>query len=441
MGIDFNNSEGISAEDLEQAQKGEATMKNTVNSDSNARKVKVKGGGTGNELPLSEVIKKSEKNLKELEKIFDQGGFNGPDKDKYLLELDHARWVHTRNIERKCDNDVKETSVKYTALVDGKAQTHEINKAHKIWNETREKCKDSTSDLYKHASKYIETDKRVRQNRKAADEYPVSIPIPEKKEPFKVERNTPSDGVVEGFDIGGSLKEGFNFFQVGEGNENSNSIIDATATPNVLKYNKRLPRYGSEADKKIGNDGPSYIVLPWNDYYVDCTLSDNTVVPLCNSANKAKDEYIDTINTLFDKADRLVNILYKVSMTSGQTNEEINKLLLNDQDVQSVLDNQNKTIALYKQNAIYDYDEYNSLAFYEELVMFLYYAVFVIFALMSVRDYFSTGVVDKTVIGMLIILGIYPKYILQVVLWILNTLTKIMEMLGLNNVRFWNSSH
>jgi hypothetical protein len=203
MGIDFNDAEGISAEDLEQAQKGEATMKNTVNSDSNARKVKVRGGGTGNELPLSEVIKKSENNLKALEKIFDEGGFNGPDKDKYLLELEHARWVHARNIERKCDNDVKETSVKYTALVDGKAQTHEINKAHKIWNETREKCKDSTSDLFKYASKYIETDKRVRQNRKAADEYPVSIPIPEKKEPFKVERNTPSDGVVEGFDIGG----------------------------------------------------------------------------------------------------------------------------------------------------------------------------------------------------------------------------------------------
>ena len=53
MGIDFNNSKGISAEDLEQAQSGEATMKNTVSTDSNARKVKVKGGGTGNELPLS----------------------------------------------------------------------------------------------------------------------------------------------------------------------------------------------------------------------------------------------------------------------------------------------------------------------------------------------------------------------------------------------------
>ena len=437
MGIDFNDAEGISPEDLEQAKKGEATMKNTVNSDSNARRVRVRGGGTGNQLPLSEVIKNSEKNLKELEKIFDQGGFNGPDKDKYLLELEHARWVHARNIERKCDNDVKETSVKYTALVDGKAQTHEINKAHKIWNETREKCKDSTSDLFKHASKYIETDKRVRQNRKAADEYPVSIPISEKKEPFKVERNTPSDGVVEGFDIGGSIKEGFNFFQLGE--DTTNSIIDATATPNVLKYNKRLPRYGNKPTTD-NNDGNTLTVLPWKDYYEDCDK--NPGVPLCDSANKAKDDYINTINTLFDKADRLVNILYRVSEAGvGQSRDDINKLLLNDKDIQSVLDNQNKTIALYKQNAIYDYDEYNSLAFYEELVMFLYYAVFVIFALMSVRDYFSSGVVDTTVIGMIIILGIYPKYILQVVLWILNTLTKIMEMLGLNNVRFWNSGH
>lgn len=438
MGIDFNDAEGISPEDLEQAQKGEATMKNTVSTDSNARKVKVRGGGTGNQLPLSEVIKKSENNLKALEKIFDQGGFNGPDKDKYLLELDHARWVHARNIERKCDNDVKETSVKYTALVDGKAQTHEINKAHKIWNETREKCKDSTSDLFKHASKYIETDKRVRQNRKAADEYPVSIPIPEKKEPFKVERNTPSDGVVEGFDIGGSIKEGFNFFQLGE-EDTTNGEIYGTVNPAVLKYNKRLPRYGNKptTDK---NDDNTLTVLPWKEYYVDC--NNNLDVKLCVSANTAKDDYINTINTLFDKADRLVNILYRVSEACvGQSRDDINKLLLNDKDIQSVLDNQNKTIALYKQNAIYDYDEYNSLAFYEELVMFLYYAVFVIFALMSVRDYFSTGVVDTTVIGMLIILGIYPKYILQVVLWILNTLTKIMEMLGLNNVRFWNSGH
>jgi hypothetical protein len=431
MGIDFNDAEGIAPEDLEQAQKGETTMKNTVNSDSNARKVKVKGGGTGNELPLTEVIKNSENNLNKLEKIFNEGGFNGPDKDKYELELAHARWIHARNIERKCDNDVKETSVEYTALVDGNAQTHEINKAHKIWNETREKCKDSSSELYKYAMKYVETDKRVRDNRKAASEYPATIPIPEKKEAFKVERNTPSDGTVEGF-VTGSLKEGFNFFQMGEGD--ANEVIPNTT---VLKYNKRLPLYAVPTTDS--NDNINLTVLPWKDYYMDCNA--NSSNNFCESSNQAKNDYIFTINTLFDKADKMVNILYKVSLTGGQSNEEINKLLLNDKDIQSVLDNQNKTIALHKQNAIYDYDEYNSLSFYEELVLFLYYAVFAIFVFMSLRDYFSSGVVDKTVVGMLIILGIYPKYILQVVLWILNTLTKIMEMLGLNNVRFWNSGH
>ena len=438
MGIDFTATEGIAPEDLEQAQKGEATMKNTVSTDSNARKVKVKGGGTGNELPLTEVIKNSEKKLKSLEKIFNEGGFNGPDKDKYELELAHARWIHSRNIERKCDNDVKETSVEYTALVDGNAETHEINKAHKIWNETREKCKDSSSDLYKYAMKYVETDKRVRDNQKAATEYPATIPIPEKKEAFKVERNTPSDGPVEGF-VTGSLKEGFNFFQMGEDGDKSNQVITTASgnTPAVLKYNKRLPLYAEPTTHS--NDDNILTVLPWMHYYMDCkTNSSNN---FCESSNQAKNDYIFTINTLFDKADKMVNILYKVSLTGGQSNEEINKLLLNDKDIQSVLDNQNKTIALHKQNALYDYDEYNSLSFYEELVLFLYYAVFAIFVFMSLRDYFSSGVVDKTVVGMLIILGIYPKYILQVVLWILNTMTKIMEMLGLNNVRFWNSGH
>jgi len=438
MGIDFTATEGIAPEDLEQAQKGEATMKNTVSTDSNARKVKVKGGGTGNELPLTEVIKNSEKKLKSLEKIFNEGGFNGPDKDKYELELAHARWIHSRNIERKCDNDVKETSVEYTALVDGNAETHEINKAHKLWNETREKCKDSISDLYKYAMKYVETDKRVRDNQKAATEYPAAIPIPEKKEAFKVERNTPSDGPVEGF-VTGSLKEGFNFFQVGEGVDKSNLVITAAVgnTPAVLKYNKRLPLYAVPTTDSV--DDNKLTVLPWKDYYMDCKANPSN--NFCESSNQAKNDYIFTINTLFDKADKMVNILYKVSLTGGQSNEEINKLLLNDKDIQSVLDNQNKTIALHKQNALYDYDEYNSLSFYEELVLFLYYAVFAIFVFMSLRDYFSSGVVDKTVVGMLIILGIYPKYILQVVLWILNTMTKIMEMLGLNNVRFWNSGH
>jgi hypothetical protein len=109
--------------------------------------------------------------------------------------------------------------------------------------------------------------------------------------------------------------------------------------------------------------------------------------------------------------------------------------------VEALLENQKKSIALNKQNALYDYDEYNSLSFYEDLVMFLYYAVFAIFVIMSLRDFFSSsGAYDKRNIVILILLGLYPKYILPVVLWILNGLTRVTEILGLKNIRFWKSA-
>ena len=135
-----------------------------------------------------------------------------------------------------------------------------------------------------------------------------------------------------------------------------------------------------------------------------------------------------------------MNTYYKLLTTSGTTGSaELERLLLDDSDIKSIMNNQKKNIELYKQNALYDYEEYNSLAFYEDLVGFLYYAVFLIFVVMSLRDFFSSvgGSYDKRNIIILILLGIYPKYILQVVLWLLNGLTKITEMLGLKNVRFW----
>ena len=73
--------------------------------------------------------------------------------------------------------------------------------------------------------------------------------------------------------------------------------------------------------------------------------------------------------------------------------------------------------------------------------MFIYYAVFAIFVFMSLREFFSSasGVYDNRNIIILILLGIYPKYILPLVLWILSNLTNIMELLGFKNVRFWSA--
>jgi hypothetical protein len=436
MGINFNDAEGIEPELLEKGKKGEATMKTTASTDAEATKLTNRGGGTGNDKSIDEVIRDSEQNLTKVRQIISQGGFTGPEKDKYELSLAHAEWVHARNIERKCDNDVKETSVKYTALVNGNAQTHEINKAHRDWKTTREKCKKIDSELLEKANKYIEVDRRVRQNKKAADEYPATIPS-----------GSTTTTTRDGFQ--GSLIEGFDFYNESKYEDSRQSVVSPASgtTPAVMKFNVRLPLYDDTTNRSsdVANEDKAggATILPWSEYYVDCdkahTGSDATAAKArCKNANIQKDKYIKMINHEFDRSDRLLNILYNIQLKSpfrGIQNA------LDTTDIEAILENQKKNIALNKQNALYDYDEYNSLSFYEDLVLFLYYAVFAIFVIMSMRDFFSSsGAYDKRNILILILLGLYPKYILPVVLWILNGLTRVADILGLKNVRFWKST-
>jgi hypothetical protein len=439
MGIDFNDAEGIEPELLEKGINSEATMRTTVSVDGDATQLSNRGGGTGNDKSIDEVIRDSEQNLTKVRQIISQGGFSGPEKDKYELSLAHAEWVHARNIERKCDNDVRETSVKYTALVNGKAQTHEINKAHSDWKTARTKCSKIDSELLEKANKYIEVDRRVRENKKAADEYPATIP------------SGTTTTTREKFQ--GSLIEGFDFYNgtvyEDTGTNAQDEVSPASGTtPAVMKFNVRLPLYDdTNRGTDVANEGKKggATILPWSEYYVDCdkayTGSGSDVIQArtrCKNANIEKDKYIKVINKEFDRADRLLNILYNIKLKSSFRG---NQRILDPKDIDAILENQKKNIALNKQNALYDYDEYNSLSFYEDLVSFLYYAVFAIFVIMSMRDFFSSsGAYDKRNILILILLGLYPKYILLVVLWILNGLTRVGEILGLKNVRFWKSA-
>lgn len=432
MGIDFNDAEGIDPALLEQAKKGEEMMKKTAATDGET--MKISGGGSGGsggsgDLPFDQVLQQSQNDITKVKQILSMGGFKGPEKCKYETSLAHAEWVQARNLEKKCANDVKDKSVKYTALVNGKAQTHEINKAHKEWSDIREKCGKSSSALIERANKYVETDRRCRANKAADDSIYPSITLDGAKAGFT--------NMVEGFfgNSNNSIKEGFDFYN-GSGNNYGNKVVET----DVLKFNKRLPRYADSTSNRANNNDISNTMLPWGDYYINCT-GDDIQKGLCENANQQIDKYANTINTLFDRADDLLNIYYKLSTLEGQSPEKLNEILLSDKNIKSVIENQKKNIALYKQNALYDYDEYNSLAFYEDLVMFLYYAVFAIFVVMSLREFFSSagGSYDKRNIIILILLGIYPKYILTVVLWILNGLTSITELLGLKNVRFWGA--
>ena len=426
MGIDFNDAEGIEPELLEKAQKGEAMMKKTVSTDEASLKI---SGGT--QLPIEDIIQQSQDSITSIQQILDKGGFRGEERCKYEISLSHAKWVHSRNLEKKCTNDVKDKSVKYTALVNGKAQTHEITKAHKEWTDIRNKCAKSMSDVIEKANNYVETDFRCRANKEADNETYPSITVGvdnKKKEGFQILREANTVGIKEGFDFyNGSRHDGGNSSQ---------------GSPAFLKFNKRLPRYADGTGNRAKSDTNTNTILPWTDYYTDCPSGGTTIQrELCENANIQIDKYANTINTLFDRADDLLNTYYSISISDSQSSEKLNEILLSDKNIKSVIDNQKKNIDLYKQNALYDYDEYNSLSFYEDLVMFLYYAVFAIFVFMSIREFFSSasGAYDKRNIAILILLGIYPKYILQIVLWILNGLTKLTEIIGVKNVRFWGS--
>lgn len=413
--LNVEDSEGIEEKDKTQATEAQKAAAAAAMADVAAVKL------TGGDRPVDEVIAKSQGDLIKIKKIINEGGFSGAERDKYLMSLHHAEWVQSRIVYSDCDRDIDKKSIEYTALVKGKAQTHEIIKAHQEWVDTRNKCKESSSNLMNKATQYIETDRRVRGNIKAeADIYP---PVGSGQQGFQVRR--------EGFmGEAGGVKEGFNFY--GNTDVSNNPLIGVV--PNqTSKFNVRIPLFSDTGSLRTTDLDKT--ILPWGEYYVTCDdQGDATAIAKCKVVVNKKTDYISGINKQFDRANTLLNTYYNVS---NKNNNQTNMTLLEEKDIQSILENQKKNIALIKQNALYDYDEYNSLAFYEDLVLFLYYAVFSIFVFMSIREFYSVSSYDKRNIVILILLGTYPKYILQVVLWILNGLTKITEMLGLKNVKFW----
>lgn len=402
----------------EKTKKGLAAASKTAATDAEAVRMT-----DGEQRSIEEVVDKSKNDLAKVKKIINQGGFTGPEKDKYTISLHHAEWIYARNLYRQCDFNISDKSTKYTNLVKKKANNNDIVKAHQEWNDIRNKCRTSSNDLLLKAEQYIETDRRVRENKKAeGDMYPD---IGGKPEPFQVQRSGYTNQLVEGFDGGIRITEGFDFAER-EGVPNANT--DG-------KWNVRIPLYtDSGTARATATDKKT---LPWGQYYTDCDNAGllTNDIPKCKIANNTINTYIRKINSEFDRADWLLNAYYSI-ITKCDNQSKLT--LLEERDIQSILDTQKKNINLYKQNALYDYEEYNSLAFYEDLVHFLYYAVFIIFAVLSLRTLFTGGNIEYRIIGIVVVLGIYPKYILQVVLWIVELIEKILEMLGLKNVRFWH---
>jgi hypothetical protein len=282
--INIEDSEGIKAKQKAQAKAGVAAANAAVSADSAAVVL------TGGNRPIDDVIQKSQGDLIKVRQIINQGGFSGAERDKYTISLHHAEWVEARNTYIDCDDNVEKKSVGYTALVNGKAQSHEIIKAHKEWEEVRNKCKNSGNVVTEKAKQYIETDRRVRSNKKAESEIYPSI------EGFQIRR----EGVKEGFD-----------FYDRQDIITENTVFPGTTIP---RYNIRLPLLSDPDNTNSRATVDSKTIIPWNQYYIVCNQQDLNVQSTCKNAVNKKNDYAVAINREFQRANDLLNIYYNVTL-------------------------------------------------------------------------------------------------------------------------------
>ena len=79
----------------EKTKKGLAAASKTAATDAEAVKMT-----DGEQRSIEEVVEKSKNDLEKVKKIINQGGFTGPEKDKYMISLHHAEWIYARNLYR-----------------------------------------------------------------------------------------------------------------------------------------------------------------------------------------------------------------------------------------------------------------------------------------------------------------------------------------------------
>ena len=418
----IDKSEDATDEDKAKAREGKAMMidsalnANEIISPETANSRKSKGSGADGNGDESDDMANDLKNIKAnivtANKFMESGGVSGPEKDKHDILVAYNEWITSRNKLRDCPEKIKESSIKYNTLVDGKANENEIIGTYRTKENIKDECKNAPDNLVNAATKYIEIDRRVKQNFIAENNiFPV-----ESIQGFQL-REGLYLGSQEETDAG---KEGFNWYR---GGDNGRTV-----------ENSRLPLY---TEKNI-RTGTGTGILKWDNFYTDCTIQLEADKPACSASMNNKSTYVKAINNLFFEADTLINVLYQLkSTTSGSSTSSTS----NDDRIQllkKVADKQSNEIDLFKQKARYSYEQYNTLSYVEDSFLFVYYALIIIFAVLILRDWINVGAsFDKKNIIVIILLIFYPKYILNVILWILTALNKVVQMLGIKNVHFW----
>jgi len=417
------------SEDKKLAMEGKDTMTESASSANNAiispksdnDNVIITKEDTDAVASFGKDLKSAQQNAAKVNQIIAQGGYTGDQKDTIDLTVAYNNWKNSKRAYTECPDKIKQASVNYLTISGtGSPQNQQIQTNQKREN-VKEQCDDAPDKLVEKAKLYLEVDKRVQMNRsnvQAIDVVDGFTTISANKRDILTNNITPLDD--NNIDIG---KEGFTWYK-GE------YIINSAAVSH--------PRMPTLNENGRGKTGGRTGILPWGDFYTDCSgmyqQADSTDRNTCNASNEKKGKYISAFNNLFFEADTLLNIYDQI--TSGSANAGVNtertKLL------QQVLDRQSSDINIFKQQSQYSYDEYNTLAYVEDTFLFVYYALLILFVVLSLRDMITSwATYDKKNLIILLLFVLFPKYILRIVLWIFGVLNTFFRMIGIKNVLFW----
>lgn len=439
LGKAIEESEEVSDKDRQAANDGQRMMIDAAKSSKDALMDPDMGGdgikrGSNIQQELSDL--QETKNI--ANKFIDKGGVSGTKKDNYDLTIAYNEWIKSRNTFYSCPEKLSNESVRYITLTKNGASENEIQKVYNSKEEIKKDCDKAPTLLVDNAKKYLEIDRRVKENKLAESnkmpiiiegfQYkPKSITLANNEDVNTVNTFShiePSTDVIVSSD-NKSQKEGFEWYR-------DRPKLSAVGSG----VNSRIPLY-SEKNIKTG-DGTG--LLDWNMFYTNCDIqSGPTARTECESSMKKKEIYIKAINNLFFEADTLINVLYQLNLQSSGNNGGMDDNITDRVRIlKKVVERQASDIDLFKQKALYSYDQHTTLATIEDAAIFIYYALVIIYVILFARDWFMSKIsTDIRQIAVVLIMVFYPQVILKIALWVLTALNKFIKLLGIKDVEFW----
>lgn len=437
LGKAIEESEEVSDKDRQAANDGQRMMIDAAKSSKDALMDPDMGGdGIKRRSNIQQELSDLQETKNIADKFIDKGGVSGTKKDNYDLTIAYNEWIKSRNTFYSCPEKLSNESVRYITLTKNGASENEIQKVYNSKEEIKKECEKAPTVLMDNAIKYLEIDRRVKENKFAeSNKMPIIEGFQYKPKSITLASNEdvntvntfshiePSTDVIVSSD-NKSQKEGFEWYR------------DRPKLSAVNVGNPRIPLYN---DKNI-KTGEGTGLLSWGDFYTKCEIqSGPTARSECESAMKNKEIYIKAINNLFFEADTLINVLYQLNLPSSGNNGGMDDNITDRVRIlKKVVERQASDIDLFKQKALYSYDQHTTLATIEDAAIFIYYALVIIYVILFARDWFMSKIsTDIRQIAVVLIMVFYPQVILKIALWVLTALNKFIKLLGIKDVEFW----